>query len=331
MGVRDFLRRRQATFDPPRFQGWGRRRGYFEGWYVKLVVPEKSLAYALIPGISYGADGSGHAFLQVLDGVAATSSYHRYPAEQFRPATDKFFLQLGPHEFSDRHVRLALPELQVDINYTGATPWQKRPLAPGIMGWYGFVPRMECYHGLVSYHHTLSGTINGQDAAGGVGYIEKDWGTSFPRAWIWLQSNHLSNTDGPACLMASVAKIPWGRASFDGFLAILLLNGRRYSFTTWTGARAQVEIAATGAVQLTFADQKHVLYISGTPPPGGNLASPIAGEMTGKINESLRGVLTLQLTTAQGEPRYRGTATWAGFEVSEHAPTLLTSRQAPQP
>jgi tocopherol cyclase len=27
------------------------------------------------------------------------------------------------------------------------------------------------------------------DFSGGSGYIEKDWGRSFPRAWIWAQSN----------------------------------------------------------------------------------------------------------------------------------------------
>ena len=128
------MRRRRATFDPPRFQGWGRRRSYFEGWYVKLVVPERNLAYALIPGISYGADGAGHAFLQVLDGVAATSSYHQYATEEFLPAPDRFDLKLGPHSFSDRHVRIDLPAPQVDIRYEGVTPWQKRPLAPDIMG-----------------------------------------------------------------------------------------------------------------------------------------------------------------------------------------------------
>ncbi|MCK7537696.1 MAG: tocopherol cyclase family protein [Marinilabiliales bacterium] len=28
------------------------------------------------------------------------------------------------------------------------------------------------------------------DFSGGRGYIEKDWGHSFPSAYVWMQSNH---------------------------------------------------------------------------------------------------------------------------------------------
>ncbi len=270
----DFLRRRRATFDPPRFQGWGRTRHYFEGWYFKVVVPEHELAYAFIPGISYDTGGRGHAFLQVLNGVAATSAYHEYPTADFRPAEDHFSLTLGPHQFTAKSLRIDLPDLQLALSFEDVTPWPARPLAPGVMGWYGFVPRMQCYHGLVSFHHRTRGSIrvDGKlyDAAGGVGYTEKDWGSGFPDAWIWGQSNHLSATDGPASLMASVASIPWMGASFTGFLCTLLLAGELYTFTTWTGARVRVHFPQTSeAVTLTFTDRRHVLTLTGHPVPGG--------------------------------------------------------------
>jgi succinate dehydrogenase/fumarate reductase flavoprotein subunit len=48
----------------------------------------------------------------------------------------------------------------------------------GTMGWYAFVPAMECYHGVLSFDHLLEGglELNGQyiDYTGGRGYIEKD-------------------------------------------------------------------------------------------------------------------------------------------------------------
>lgn len=56
--------------------------------------------------------------------------------------------------------------------------------SPGIMGWYAWVPTMECYHGVVSLDHAISGKLMIEDQAhdfnGGRGYIEKDWGKSFP-------------------------------------------------------------------------------------------------------------------------------------------------------
>ncbi|MCP9234906.1 tocopherol cyclase family protein [Lewinella sp. JB7] len=326
-GVQNFLLRRRSSFDPPRFQGWGRSRNYFEGWYFKIVVPERGLAYAFIPGVSYGRNGDNHAFLQVLDGVAATSAYHSYPIESFAPATDRFHIDLGPHQFATDRLRVSLPDLDVDLKLEEVTPWPARPLAPGVMGWYGFVPGMQCYHGLVSLHHRLSGMItrNGHpvDISSGVGYTEKDWGTGFPDAWIWTQSNHLSGTDQPASLMASVASIPWLGSSFTGFLCTLLLDGQLFTFTTWTGARVDVDFPAdTEAVRIVFRDRRHRLTLTGYPAAGGRLASPIAGAMTGKINESLRAELEVSLAT-DGRECYRGRASWAGLEVSDNARRLL--------
>ncbi|NJC27852.1 tocopherol cyclase family protein [Neolewinella antarctica] len=316
------------VFDAPRFQGWGREKSYFEGWYFKVVVPERNLAYAFIPGISYDADGVGHAFLQVLDGVAATSTYHEYDVAEFQPARDRFFLRLGPHEFSEDQLKIDLPGLQLDLTLLHPIPWASSVRAPGIMGWYGYVPRMQCYHGLVSFHHELAGTItvNDQkhDAAGGVGYTEKDWGSGFPDAWVWCQSNHLSGTDSPASLMASVASIPWLGSSFTGFLATFYFEGELHLFTTWARSRVQCHFhEEQGTVTLTFTKPGKKLVVTGTPAEGGTLASPVtAAGMTGKINESLRAELGVELWL-DGALAYRGTASWAGLEVSAGARGLL--------
>ncbi len=41
----------------------------------------------------------------------------------------------------------------------------KKGLDPGIMGWYKYVPFMQCYHGVVSLNHELKGQlrINGSE------------------------------------------------------------------------------------------------------------------------------------------------------------------------
>ena len=327
--MHDFLLRRRATFDPPRFQGWGRQRQYFEGWYFKIVVPEENIAYAFIPGLSYDAAGEGHSFLQVLDGVAATSSYHTYTTADFRPAAYRFDVQVGPHQFATDRLCIDLPDLQFDLTFEDITPWPRKRMAPGVMGWYGFVPGMQCYHGLVSLYHRTRGTarIHGREVGitTGVGYTEKDWGTGFPDAWIWGQSNHLSDTQLPASLMVSVASIPWMGSHFRGFLCTLLLDGKLYTFTTWTGAKVEVTFAGNPeTVTLVFHNRRYRLTVTGHPAPGGHLASPIEGAMTGKINESLRASLDVRLEL-RGRAIYEGSADWAGLEVSEGARKLLGS------
>jgi tocopherol cyclase len=328
--MKDFLLRRKSMLHPARFQGWGRTRNYFEGWYFKVVIPEQNIAYAFISGISYGADGTGHSFLQVLDGVAATSAYHTYQIEAFRPAEEQFALVLGPHFFADNRLKIDLPGLQFNLHFDDVKPWPKRTLAPGVMGWYGFVPRMQCYHGLVSLHHELRGTVtvdgHTHDAAGGVGYTEKDWGSGFPDAWIWCQSNHLTGTNQPCSLMASVASIPWLGSSFTGFLATFLFEGELFYFTTWAGSQVQATFnKEQGHVSLHFSNLEAQLIVTGHPSEGGDLISPVTGAaMTGKINESLRAELEIEFWRYD-QLVYAGRATWAGLEVSAGAERLLCS------
>lgn len=332
-----WLRNRiRAAFHPNNFHGWGKRRSYFEGWYYKLVLAEQNLAYAFIPGISLEADGSGHAFIQVLDGVRRQVAYHRFALSDFQPTQDHFALQLGDNYFSDQELRMALPGLKTEIKFLQPVGWPRRPLAPGVMGWYGFVPGMECYHGMVSAHHQLQGYLEDDrgrlSAKGGIGYLEKDWGSSFPAAWVWLQSNHL-DLNAPASLMASVARIPWRGRHFRGFLCTWLWEGQLHTFTTWNRSSHQVEFG-DGFVDLYFrrsersgdlrssAGSEHSLSIRATAAKGGQLISPTPTGMVGKINESLQATLAVRYEK-NGQTLYDGPAKWAGLEVSERARELL--------
>jgi hypothetical protein len=103
------------------------------------------------------------------------------------------------------------------------------------MGWYAYVPTMECFHGILSMDHSLDGEIefNGSnyDFVGGRGYIEKDWGRNFPENWIWAQSNNFSNND--LSITASLATIPWKNTDFAGFIVGLYHKNNLYRFTTY--------------------------------------------------------------------------------------------------
>ncbi len=318
------LPRIAAAFDPPRYHGWGKKRHYFEGWYFKLTDPAGRASLAVIPGISMNDDGTQHAFIQLLDGLAHRTYYHEFPAEEFQPAPDRFDLRIGTNRFTTDLIQLDLPEVSGALHFSGVQPWPARPFAPGVMGWYGLVPGLECYHGLVSFHHVLEGSLQcfgrATDFSGGIGYTEKDWGRSFPLAWVWTQSNHLDHP-APASLMASVARIPWRGRSFTGFLCTFLFAGELHTFATWTGAKINLHIT-TETVTLTFTHRRKRLRIQGRPGPGGSLASPIKGGMTGKISESLEAELQLEFTV-RGTVVYQGPARRAGLEVTENARAVL--------
>lgn len=156
------------------------------------------------------------------------------------------------------------------------------------MGWYRYIPGMECYHGVVSMDHALRGELlfDGEriDLSGGRGYIEKDWGTSFPSSWIWMQSNSFG-TPGVS-LMLSIAKIPWFGRHFTGFLSFLRTPDGLVRCATYTGAsieRLEVDEQGVAVVLSHRATRLHIRAHKGAP---GGLKAPVAGAMERTIAES---------------------------------------------
>lgn len=309
------------------YHGWGKSRNYFEGWYFKLVDPAERFAFAIIPGISYGKDGKSHAFIQVLDGKQCTAAYHEFASVDFQPSDETFALQLDGNFFSADSVKLNLPELQGELHWQDRYPWPKMLGAPGIMGWYSFVPFMECYHGVVSVNHTLQGELQvygeSVDFTGGKGYIEKDWGESFPNSWIWMQTNHFDAAH-PVSLSASVAKIPWLGNHFIGYIVGFLLDGKLYRFATYTGAMMRADFDDE-TVWLAFKDRTNRLEITAHKSSGGELISPLAGNMAGKVNESMQATVEVRLVERE-KLIFEGTGRNAGLEVAGPAQELLTNK-----
>lgn len=324
--MQNFIRRWRATWNPDMYHGWGRSKKYFEGWYFKIVDITEGAAFAFIPGISMGKNGESHAFIQVLDGKKCTAEYIRFDADAFQPSDQEFDLQLAGNQFSTKQITLDLPNIKGTLTFENTTPWTKMLGAPGIMGWFSFVPFMECYHGIVSLNHTIKGSlmINNQeiDFTGGRGYIEKDWGESFPRGWIWLQTNHFDDAD--MSLIASVAHIPFLGSHFIGYIVGFWFQKKLYRFATYTGAKMVTQIIGN-QIFLSFKDAKNQLDITATKAGTGSLIAPLHGDMTGKVNESLQAVIDVKFYE-NGQLIFEGKGRNAGLEAAGEVDVLLTKK-----
>ncbi len=322
-----FFKRLHSLWYPERFQGWGRNSNYFEGWYFKLVDAKGEAVYAFIPGIAMDASGAKHAFIQVLDGINREAAYHRFEATDFKPEKNRFAVQLGDNFFAADRIRLNIPGIEGELLFSELTYWPKFLYAPGIMGWFSFIPFMECYHGIVSLNHQLEGTlrIKGQDVSfdGGKGYTEKDWGRSFPNAWIWLQTNHFEGNPGMS-LTASVANIPWIGSHFIGYIVGLLWKGKVYRFATYTGAMMKADLKH-GKVFLSFKDRRYRLEIIAEQTGGAELISPVSGDMKGKVNESIQATVNVHFFEKE-RLVFEGDASHGGLEIAGLVDRLLTQK-----
>jgi tocopherol cyclase len=321
----------RSVLKPDGYHGAGRRSKYFEGWYVKLVDPAQDARLALIPGVFLAPeeDGPHEAFVQVLDGTTGRSWYTPYPLSDFTAASDSFAVQVGPNRFSSGGVVLDIPDLglsgRVDFQRP-LDPWPVTRRSPGAMGWYAWMPFMECYHGVVSFGHGLSGTVelDGRrlDFTGGRGYIEKDWGQAFPAGYVWMHSNHFA--DPTVSLMASVAIIPWLKGSFQGLLIGLRQGDRLHRFASYTAAKVQQLHIDDEHVWLTVTGRDGSrLEIKATRPGGAFLHAPIRTEMHKRVEETLDSTIELRLHGPDGTTLIDDVGTSAGLEVHGDTARLI--------
>lgn len=309
-----------TTLHPGMYHGHGKKPPFFEGWYFKLVSLDETRRLAVIPGIILGE--KAHAFIQVLNGVSGHSTYHSYPVEEFWASRDDFEVRIGDSRFTLDQVSLAIRDdlstITGKVAFRGGTPWPVSLLSPGIMGWYAWVPRMECYHGVLSFDHHIEGglEIDGQafELTGGRGYIEKDWGQSFPAAWVWFQSNHFAIPG--TCLTASVAIIPWLKNAFRGFIVGLWFEGQLYRFATYTGARIESLAIGDHRIDWVLRNREYRLEMQARQAPGGMLLGPTTVEMGKRVDETLSATVDVRLSRLSGETIFEGQGKYAGLEVN---------------
>ena len=305
--------------NPPAFQGSMRYRNYFEGWYLKNVSEDLSSVVSFIPGISLSR--RSHSFVQVINGTTGWTEYFDFPVEDFKPGKDGFDVEVSGNRFSMEGLHIDIDKgghrITSDLGFVNPLSFPKTILSPGIMGWYTFVPRMECYHGVVSMDHGLQGSveIDGEEMGfhGGRGYIEKDWGRSFPESWIWLQCNNFQSDD--ISFMLSIAKIPWMGRHFNGFLSFLRIGDKVHRFATYTGARVERIDLDGQELGIVLGDRKHRLEITAAQKSAGELAAPVRGNMDRRIKESVDSEVSIKLLNMKGDIEISSNGRRAGLEI----------------
>lgn len=308
-------------FHPEIFQGSLEKKKYFEGWYFKQVSADANEAFAVIPGISLSDDT--HAFIQYNDGKTGKSSYFRYNISEFSFDKKKFLITIGRSTFSEESISLDLKNesfsIKGDIIFHSILKPPSNILMPGIMGWYSYVPWMECNHGVVSVTHGLSGsvTVNGdlRQLSGGKGYIEKDWGISFPESWLWMQCNNFPSQS--ASVMISTGKIPWRGNFFIGFVAFFSLNGITKIMATYNGASIiSMKRIDSNKTEMIIRKGETVLKAVVTKKGEGMLKAPSSGLMNNTIKESIDSDVWIEVLRS-GKMIFSELGSRAGYEETE--------------
>lgn len=314
----------RRALNPAWYHGHYASPPFFEGWYYKLVTADAAHKYAIIPGVFINQDTSQtHAFIQILNGVTGNSTYHTFHA--FEAVPNAFDVHIGKHNhFSLDGLSLAIDDefgsIRGELQFSGIQPWPVTVTSPGVMGWYGWLPFMECNHGVLSFDHEITGAleIHGEavDFSGGRGYIEKDWGSSFPAAYIWQQTNHF-DTSGTS-LTASIATIPNLGRTFTGFIVGFLHQGFLYRFATYNNSKVDKLTVSDTTVEWILYNAHYELSMLSTRASGGLLLAPQKTDMQRRVSETMNAIIEIelaQLSNSRRIPLFKGIGHHAGLEV----------------
>ncbi len=178
---------------------------------------------------------------------------------------------------SRRGIMLNYPEIKGCIYY-GPFLTLKSP----IMGPFHYLP-MQCSHEIISMKHSLKGslTVRGIDYnfTDGTGYIEGDYGLSFPKSYLWLHCNDFTED---LSIMVSIAHIPFLGLHFTGCICAITYKGVEYRLATYKG----VNLSLITETKIVLTQGPYRLAIKLSPAKPLPLRSPKKGHMIGIIKES---------------------------------------------
>lgn len=296
------------------FQGSLTQPNYFEGWYFKQVHTPSNRSISFIFGIS---TRDAHAFIQIITSNPLVTTYVRYPIESFEAYDNGY--RIDQSFFSPDRVVIDVADETIavkgELSLAQLTPIHRNVYAPNIMGPFAYIPNMECNHGVVSMSHRVNGKlqVNGDswEFDNQIGYIEKDWGRSFPSRYVWIQGNHFGEA---AAFMLSVADIPFLGLHFEGVICQLQLPDKPLRLATYTGAVCTGIKHTDDGFELTIKQGSTHLHVIAHVPQQGVLKSPSMGAMTQTIKEGLGGSIDLVLQR-KGQPTLTLSSHHCGIEI----------------
>lgn len=184
------------------------------------------------------------------------------------------------------------------------------------MGLFSYVPFMECNHAILSMEARADGFIEINDNKiefyNDIGYIEKDWGCSFPKSYIWCQGNDFKKKE--ASFMLSVADIPFKIFHFRGLICSLILDNKEYRFATYNGAKLIKYDVGDNSINIILKKGHYYLEIESESNIGRKLSAPVKGKMEKDILESITALVKVTLKY-ENEILFSDTSRNCGLEI----------------
>jgi tocopherol cyclase len=324
----------------------GLDRNFFEGWYFRVTLSKIRESFAFMYSIEDPSGINSHSggAAQII-GVEEEYLLCPFPdPHKFWATPDrlglghwgKTKLDISPQLLSvaefDTHItegyqvtptlhQGSLPEqncrwcYEIIPVYGWGQPQQLQQATAGLLS---YLPIFEPGWQILMAHGLATGWIEWQgqryefDRA--PAYSEKNWGRSFPQKWFWLNCNSFSETVGLAITAGGGRrKVLWAKEEVA--MVGIHYQGRFYEFVPWN-AQIEWQIQPWGEWQIQATSEDFWVELIGTTDLLGTMVStPTEQGLAICCRDTLKGLLSINLRTRQGQQIISATSNVAGLEV----------------
>jgi tocopherol cyclase len=303
---------------------------YFEGWYLRLTLPEINQTFAFMYSLEDPLDRKSYSggAVQIL-GIDEAYLYRSFPqVQKFFAATDSFSFGhwkktnlptkpgvLSPAEFHNYitegyQVTATLNQgsvfdpvrneycrwqYQIQPVYGWGDPQQ---FQQSTAGWLSYLPIFEPGWQITQAHGLATGWVEwrGQhyhfNAA--PAYSEKNWGGSFPQKWFWVNCNSFEQQPDLAMTAGGgIRQVLWWEEEVA--LVGIHYQGKFYEFAPWN-SEVSWEIQPWGKWQIQAKSAEFMVTLSGeTDLSGTYVRTPTAKGLIFNCRDTTKGKLNLEL------------------------------------
>ncbi|VEP18178.1 conserved hypothetical protein [Hyella patelloides LEGE 07179] len=327
----------------------GIAKNYFEGWYLRLTLPEIEQTFAFMYSIENplgGKHNSGGA-VQIL-GIDEQYICRTIPnVNQFWASKDNFSFGhwskynlatkpqlLSPQKFINNikeGYQVTATSNQgciynpINKNYCR---WQYeiKPLSgwgnasstqQATAGWLSYLPIYDPGWQITMAHGLATGWIEWENKkyqfVDVPAYSEKNWGTSFPKKWFWINCNSFENqTDLAITAGGGIRQILWWSEAV-GLIGIHY-QGKFYEFAPWN-SQINWDIKPWGEWKMRACNDNYSVTLTGlTNLPGTYVRTPTAKGLIFNCRDTTKGKLSLELKS-HTEVIVKANSNLGGLEV----------------
>ncbi len=272
------------------YRGKDKQKNYFEGWYIRLLdINNNNKSYAIIFGITF-YEKDPHAFIQIINNQTKQANYLRFNIKDF--SYDDKSITIKGNILSPSKLILKTDELTIDVTNEEFELVKRKGVIRSIMGFFKYLPLGSAYEIIYLSAITRGKVIDNKNKYdfNGISYMEKNWGDTFPKKWLWIQANHFEKNDAQFVLVYTTF------LRFPIFLCLLKVNGVEYRFATYNGAHLKCLKISSKEILLKAIKDDYKLYIKLNYNEDHPIKGPIKnGQMIKTLNESINSSLFLSL------------------------------------